>query len=209
MYKIYINDNPLFLIAREDLADLQAQYPDCLPGRYSGQVKTLLHYIDLLEKASAPKVVVLYAENLQGLIDDFHSLHKFLEAAGGLVFNREGKALFIFRRGKWDLPKGKLDRGEMPPQAAIREVQEETGLHEVSILHDLCATFHTYREKGKRILKKTHWYAMQTPEQQLVPQAEEDIEKAVWVDMEAFLREDPDMYSSLWEVINAWLASSV
>ena len=209
MYKIYINDNPLFLIDREVLADLQAQYPDCLPGRYSGQVKTLLHYIDLLEKASSPKVVVIYTENLQGLVDDFFSLHRFLEAAGGLVFNPEGNTLFIFRRGKWDLPKGKLDKGEIPPQAAVREVQEETGLHDVSIVRDLCATFHTYREKGKRVLKKTYWYAMQTPEYQLVPQAEEDIEKAVWVDMDTFLQEDPDIYTSLWEVVNAWLALDI
>ena len=204
MYKIYINDNPLFLIARDDLPAWQAQYPGAFSGRYSGQVKTLFHYVDLLEKSTTPKVVGIYAPDLQDLYNDFRSLFKFLEAAGGLVFNAERKALFIFRRDKWDLPKGKIDPGETPPQAAIREVQEETGLDVVSIVRELGSTYHTYREKNKRILKRTWWYEMQTPEQQLTPQLEEDIELAVWVDLPAFLEEKPDWYHSIQNVVDAY-----
>ncbi|MCB9285061.1 MAG: NUDIX domain-containing protein [Lewinellaceae bacterium] len=204
MYKIYINDNPLFLIDEDNLAAWQTQYPAAFAGRYSGQVKTLFHYIDLLEKATAPRIVGIYTGDLSGLVADFRSLFKYLEAAGGLVFNTEKKALFIFRREKWDLPKGKIEPGETPPRAAIREVQEETGLDEVSIVRDLCSTYHTYREKGKRVLKRTWWYEMQTNEENLIPQIEEDIELAVWVDLPAFIEEKPEWYHSIGDVVETW-----
>lgn len=206
MYKIYINDNPLFLIHRDDLPGLQEQFPDCLAGRYTGQMKTLLHYVDHLEKATQPKAVVLYCGDPDEIMRDFQSLFFCLEAAGGLVFNPEGQALFIFRRGRWDLPKGKLDPGETPQEAAVREVKEETGLQQVTLRRPLHQTYHTYREKGKRLLKLTYWYEMETADQKLIPQTEEDIEKAVWIEMnEAFLGQ-PDMFQSIRDVVQAYFS---
>ncbi|MFZ2897764.1 MAG: NUDIX hydrolase [Saprospiraceae bacterium] len=205
MYKIYINDNPLFLIANGELASLRSQHPGCLTGRYTGQLKTILHYVDLLEKSRLPRTVVLHSADPEGLVRDFFSQFHYLEAAGGLVFNPEGKALFIFRRGRWDLPKGKADPGETPPETALREVREETGVEQLELKNHIADTLHTYREKGRRILKRTYWYAMETTDTRLVPQAEEDIEKADWVEInETFLRL-PEIYPSILEVVRTWM----
>jgi 8-oxo-dGTP pyrophosphatase MutT (NUDIX family) len=88
----------------------------------------------------------------------------------------------MFRRGKWDLPKGKLDPGETLEQCAVREVGEETGLQEVKLNAPLVVTYHTYDENGKHILKESHWYTMSVSDgQSIVPQAEEQITELQWV----------------------------
>jgi 8-oxo-dGTP pyrophosphatase MutT (NUDIX family) len=207
MYKIYINDKPLILAGQEELPGARSLFPGCLAGRYSGQIKTLLHYVDLLEKTRNPKAVVLYASDLRQLMRDFFSLFRYLEAAGGLVLNTRGEALLIFRMGKWDLPKGKIDPGETPPQTALREVREETGLQELTIRKSLGETLHTYRLKGQRVLKRTYWYLMDTPDMELTPQTEEAIERAEWVDLPAFLAQGPDCYQSILDVTAVFLDS--
>lgn len=104
-------------------------------------------------------------------------------AAGGLVFNEQQELLMIFRREKWDLPKGKLDEGELIETCAVREVEEETGLRNV-ILGDLITkTYHEYFDKWieEDVIKETWWYEMKvTDSPTLIPQVEEDIEKVVW-----------------------------
>jgi 8-oxo-dGTP pyrophosphatase MutT (NUDIX family) len=103
-------------------------------------------------------------------------------AAGGIVENEEKKVLFQFRRGKWDLPKGKLDEGETIEECAVREVEEETGLRNIKLGELVGVTHHFYNENGKDIEKETHWFAMHVRgEQQLVPQLEEDITELRWV----------------------------
>jgi len=109
-----------------------------------------------------------------------------ITAAGGLVQNNEGSFLLIFRRGYWDLPKGKLDAGELIPECAVREVMEETGLQTITLGPFICTTTHTYFDTWlqKDVVKQTHWFSMKAsalkPEQ-LIPQIEEDIEKIEWV----------------------------
>jgi 8-oxo-dGTP pyrophosphatase MutT (NUDIX family) len=100
-----------------------------------------------------------------------------------------GQLLVIYRRNSWDLPKGKIDTGETPDIAAIREVQEETGVVNLSISHEIIQTWHTYKQK-KRILKRTYWFDMITSDVNLIPQLEEDIEEARWVDPQEFLNEE-------------------
>ena len=103
-------------------------------------------------------------------------------AAGGVVSNEEGKILFMFRRGKWDLPKGKLDEGETIEECAVREVEEETGLRDVRLGELIGVTHHRYTERDKQIDKETHWFVMKVSGQQnLVPQTEEDINELKWV----------------------------
>lgn len=103
-------------------------------------------------------------------------------AAGGIVENPQNEILLIFRRGKWDLPKGKLDKGETIEACAIREVEEETGVRSIILGELIDVTVHHYFEKGREFEKETYWYAMKvTEEQNLVPQTEEDIEDIRWV----------------------------
>ena len=103
-------------------------------------------------------------------------------AAGGIVENEQGEILFQFRRGKWDLPKGKLDKGETIEECAVREVEEETGLRNIQLGELIGITNHFYKEKGKNINKKTYWFAMKVSGiQKLIPQTEEDILELRWV----------------------------
>lgn len=103
-------------------------------------------------------------------------------AAGGIVQNEEGKILFQFRRGKWDLPKGKLDAGETIEECAVREVEEETGLRNIELGELVGITNHNYIHKGEDIDKETHWFAMKVSGfQTLTPQTEEDILELRWV----------------------------
>ncbi len=204
MYKIYINDRPLVLDSTNSREKYMNTSDGRLVSRYSGKVKTLLHYADLLEKES-PRVtsVVLYAEDLDNLWKDFQSHYQLLEAAGGLVRQPDGRWLLIFRRGHWDLPKGKVDPGEELAEAALREVREETGLEEVHLIAPLTKTFHTYRSReGRRILKPTHWYLMESSQQKLIAQTEEDIEQAVWVTPEEALNSCSPKYSNIRDVLN-------
>src|SRR5688572_30340578 len=103
-------------------------------------------------------------------------------AAGGIVENENSEILLQLRRGKWDLPKGKLDEGETIEECAVREVEEETGLREVELGKLISKTSHHYKENGKEIEKETFWYEMKVKgNQELVPQIEEDILELRWV----------------------------
>lgn len=202
MYKIYINGTPLQLISQD--FDRPESSENHLVARYTGVPKMLLNYVDMLEKNPKFRVVTLYGPNVEQLFSDFAHHYKSIEAAGGLVRNEAGDILVIYRRGVWDLPKGKIDKGEKPKEAAVREVQEETGLRSVSIKVPLINTYHTYRLKsGRRVLKKTYWYIMDAEHQELIPQAEEEIEKAIWQHPRTFLGEADPIYGNIRDVVVA------
>lgn len=126
-------------------------------------------------------------------------------AAGGIVENEEGKILFQYRRGKWDLPKGKLDEGETIEECAVREVEEETGLRNISLGELIGITHHSYVERDKEIDKATYWYAMKvTGPQTLVPQLEEDIHELKWVaenELEDYLG---NTYANIVEIVEKY-----
>jgi len=106
---------------------------------------------------------------------------KKIQAGGGLVENEKGEFLFMFRRGKWDLPKGKLDPGESLESCAVREVEEETGLKNPELKRFLTVTEHNYTERGVELIKETYWWLMKAvSNQKLNPQTEEDITLLRW-----------------------------
>jgi len=127
-----------------------------------------------------------------------------IEAAGGLVFNKDGHILMIFRNGKWDLPKGKLEEGENKKQCAKREVEEECGIVGLDIIDKLLETYHTYNLQGKEILKRTYWYKMNTDfDGKLIPQIEEEITKVSWVDKDQISEKLKNSYRNISDLINS------
>jgi 8-oxo-dGTP pyrophosphatase MutT (NUDIX family) len=201
-YKIYHNGTPVFLTTPEGAAALgYTAAKDTHVALYIGKKKVLKQYLDLLDKNQNIRAVVLYHPDLALLWADFQDCFKVLDAAGGFVQNAAGELLVFFRRGAWDMPKGKIDPGETPEQAAVREVQEETGLLHVALGSFLAHTYHTYEQKGQRILKRTWWYRMATTDTQLVPQTEEDIEQIQWSAPAPFLASGASIYPNIRDVI--------
>ena len=128
-------------------------------------------------------------------------------AAGGLVTNPEGQILWIFRRGFWDLPKGKLDEGETIQTCAVREVEEETGIKNIRLHELLKFTNHIYFDThlNQEVVKRTYWFHMTIPtEQKGIPQATEDIEKIEWHSLATAKHCLEQTYPSIIEVIEAY-----
>ena len=127
---------------------------------------------------------------------------ELIRAAGGLVSNEENKYLFIFRKGKWDLPKGKLDKGETFRTAAVREVEEECGITIDSCGEKICKTYHIYEVYGVPVIKKTVWYWMRADNQpDLSPQLEENITDAKWLAAGDFMLVRENTYPLIRDVI--------
>jgi 8-oxo-dGTP pyrophosphatase MutT (NUDIX family) len=176
MYKVFVNDKPLFLtnhISKE--TDFQL---------------FLLESIDieqLIVKIFQNKIqkAYLYHPDESVILKTLKAKIPVTKAGGGLVYNKKGEVLFIFRNGKWDLPKGGIEKGEEIDATAMREVEEETGVNGLTISHKLQKTYHVFRRNGKYKLKITHWFEMHsnfegTPQGQL----EEGIEKVAWMNPE-------------------------
>ncbi len=181
MYKIYFNDRPLFLSDRmTDELQVYAHHNDAvLIDEFSPPaVNSMIHEMRQ-EKVHAG--IFLY-EDLEALKKAFWKKFTIIQAGGGLVDNGKKEVLFMLRRNKWDLPKGKLDEGETLAECAVREVGEETGLYSVRLGELLLVTYHTYDENGKHILKETYWYRMSVPSNAVTaPQQEEQITELRWV----------------------------
>ena len=179
--KIYFNDKPLFLCdALNDEINAYAHHDDAiLIDEFSPPaVNSMIHEMRQ-EKIHAG---IFVHKDLAILKKAFWKKFILVQAAGGWVQDEKGQTLFMLRRGKWDLPKGKLDKGETLEQCAVREVGEETGLKKIGLGAPLVITYHTYNENGKHILKESHWYRMTASSgQPLAPQQEEQITELRWV----------------------------
>jgi 8-oxo-dGTP pyrophosphatase MutT (NUDIX family) len=205
MYKIYINDSPLILCPTEKVSLLTNADRKQLVVKYTLKKKSLLNYIDMMEKGDEYDEVIIHSTEYEQLKKEVKGLYKIIPAAGGLVLNEESEIMFIFRRGFWDLPKGKIDPNEKKKKAAIREVEEETGIRDMLIAGKIGKSNHSYRNKsGKRILKVTHWYLMNTYKQESTPQTEEDIVKAEWMTLQHFYEEERPVYSNILEILDLY-----
>ncbi len=173
MYKVFVNDRSLFL---------------------TNEVQKETNFqIFLLESIDIKKIIVkMYQNKIQSAFL-YHPDEKLImktlkakipvvKAGGGLVYNTKGEILFIYRNGKWDLPKGGTEKNETMEETAMREVEEETGVTGLSISKKLQKTYHVFKRNGRYKLKQTYWYEMQStfegiPEGQI----DEGIEKVEWI----------------------------
>ncbi len=182
--KVYFDDKPLFLCDKiDEVIEPFIHHDDAIfiDELNNHTIKTIIHEMQLPQVHAG----VFFHADIEALKQAFFKKFTLVTAAGGLVQNEKKEYLLIFRRGKWDLPKGKLDKGEKLEDCAIREVKEETGLKEVKLIKPLCVTYHTYHEGARFILKDSHWYTMKVKGvQQLIPQTEEEIHEIKWVKKE-------------------------
>lgn len=173
MYKVFVNEKPLFLTNKFE--------------------KETNFRIYLLETVNIRKVIselflnkiesaYLYHPDEKLIMKTLKSKIPVAKAGGGLVYNAKGEILFIYRNGKWDLPKGGIEKNENIEDTAIREVEEETGVTGLKITEKLPKTYHIFKRNGRYKLKITYWYKMQTDfTGETAPQEDEGIEKAVWL----------------------------
>ena len=199
--KIYFNDKPLFLCDNVDetlqpyIHHDDAVFIDELNNH---TVKAMIHEMEQPEVHAG----VFYHPDLNELKKAFYKKFTLVMAGGGLVKNAGNDILLIFRRGKWDLPKGKLDKGETIEECAIREVEEETGLQKLKLLSPLSITYHTYHEGARFMLKESHWYNMKVNgDQRLVPQTEEDIQEIKWVKPADLYKYEKNSFPSVMDVL--------
>jgi 8-oxo-dGTP pyrophosphatase MutT (NUDIX family) len=205
--KIYFDDKPVFLCT-ELTVELNEilHHPDAVfVDEFSANaIKSLLHEI---VKPQFHAGVVLH-NKLNELKKAFFKNFTPIEAAGGIVQNESNQLLFIKRLGKWDLPKGKIEKGEKEDAAAIREIEEETGVKNLTLKNKIGETYHTYTAFGKHFVKTTHWYYLTCAnEQQLIPQTEEDITAIQWVDKTDMLTQLNNTYPSIKDILNAFYKS--
>ncbi|PWN70662.1 NUDIX hydrolase [Chryseobacterium phosphatilyticum] len=172
MYKVFVNEKKLLISKHAEELEKKLSYEN---------YTTLEIALDLLENTSVQELNV-FGENIDEIWSEFQKLFRIIEAAGGIVNNPEGKTLFIRRLGKWDLPKGKMEKGESREESAVREIEEETGLKDVELIRFINTTYHIYVERnGEKILKCTHWFEMNFDgEDTSKPQIEEGITEVAW-----------------------------
>ncbi len=189
MYKVFVNDKPLFLtneIQKE--TDFQLFLLESVDIKQL-VVKIFQHKI---------KQAYLYHPDEKEIMRTLKSKMPVHKAGGGLVYNAKNEVLFIFRNGKWDLPKGGVEKNEENEAAALREVEEETGVNNLHITRKLQKTYHIFKRSDKYKLKVTHWFEMRTDfDGETVPQLDEGIEKAVWLNPEQMTEALKNSYENI------------
>ena len=199
MYKVFLNKKVIYLTEN---INFSAKPIDGIIHNYKSK-NELISLIKEFSINSQEDNLLIQTSNTEELSNDFFSAFKLIEAAGGLISNEKHEILFIFRLGKWDLPKGKIDKGEKSDEAAIREVEEETGLTNITIVKALQPTFHMYVINNEWVVKKTHWFEMLTnSNQNLIPQTEEDITRVEWKSGTEIQNVLKNTYNSIFELIS-------
>ena len=194
MYKIYINQNVLVISQLDNFS------------------QEVLHNVANNSESAALTISKEEIINITGqkniicanpteVFNQLKQQFTLINAAGGLVKNSQSEYLFIFRRGKWDLPKGKLDDGEDFETAAIREVQEECGITNIELGDLYHLSYHIYEENNDWILKQTNWYLMKSEEKNLIPQLAEGITQTAWLPTSQFEKVRENTYASIDEII--------
>ena len=156
-------------------------YDETAKDLYSKEEKTTFNTKTIAENSKkSPSNLFISCKHIEEDFSLFIKEFVFIEAAGGLINNDKDQYLFIYRHDKWDLPKGKLEKKELPDKAAVRECQEECGLKQITLNGFLTNTYHIYFYKKEWAIKKTYWYRMLCNETNLTPQLEESITEVGW-----------------------------
>ena len=207
LYKIYYENKKLIIA---DEADLNFNGHNTLFAEFDN-AKILQELIQTMLSLNTIETLYIYGEKPDEIWETYKSLYTIIEAAGGLTLNKASHALLIFRNGKWDLPKGKLEKKETIEQAAIREVIEECGVKDLVIESKLCNTYHVYQLGDKQILKFSYWYLMrcQDNEPELVPQILEGITDAKWMTANEALQILDNAYPSVRDVLTRFFIKSL
>ncbi|MCD0477638.1 NUDIX domain-containing protein [Chryseobacterium sp. LC2016-29] len=195
MYKVFVNEKKLLISKNPENLEKVLNYES---------FTTLEIALDLLQNTSTSELNV-YGEKIDEIWGEFKKLFRIIEAAGGIVNKPNGDILFIRRLGKWDLPKGKMEKGESREESAVREIEEETNLQNVELKDFINTTYHIYIERnGDRVLKHTHWFEMFFDgEDTSKPQLEEGITEVAWknttqIEKEVF----PNTFQNIKLIIN-------
>ena len=205
MYKVFWNDREIVVAAPIETGFGSKEKP--LNFSSSDELKTW--FLDFT-KTEIKKALILNLDPENYFHSVFISAFKMIEAAGGVVI-RDDKLLFIFRNGKWDLPKGKIDPGETSEQAALREVTEECGISGHTIVRQLPATYHIYQspyknEFGTWILKQTFWYEMNySGIENGIPETAENITEIRWFAKSELCEVLENTYDNLKDLIEVYL----
>ena len=170
MYKVFVNHDVIILTSEIPFGKKI--------NLYDLKKKSLDEIISLVKKHHK---IFLFHKNSEKLVSTFQKKIKVVKAGGGIVKNINDETLFIYRRNKWDLPKGKMDKGETIDQTALREVKEETGIKNLSIIDFKMNTYHVFKKGKEYRLKETSWFNMlSTHEGSFSPESQEGITKVVW-----------------------------
>ena len=197
-YKIFINNSLIFFGKKEGVPPHNLVWSDFQYIKKE-QIKELVNKIESFQELGH---TFIDEEDIEVAFHLFAGYFKVLQAAGGLVLNNQDQILMIHRFGHWDFPKGKVEKGEAIDTAAVREVEEETGAQDLTIIKQLPTVYHIYDYFDRWILKETIWYLMNTDyKATLVPQLEEDIIAAKWVPIDFLGEYINQSYPALQELI--------
>jgi 8-oxo-dGTP pyrophosphatase MutT (NUDIX family) len=181
MYKVFINDKVICFVNNSE--NYNSLFKGLVLNFFTASLIPFI--IDLLNNDDKTEVVIIEVEDFGNAFITFQTYFKIIKAAGGIVNNDNNEKLFIYRLEKWDLPKGKMENRESIEDAALREIEEECGISNLTIIKQLKDTYHIYKLKDKIILKQTYWFDMRSSfEGNLVPQLEEGITKVEWLNDE-------------------------
>jgi 8-oxo-dGTP pyrophosphatase MutT (NUDIX family) len=198
LQKVYFNDKPLILTTESSTGDPATQDYLTFSGATAENIQKAMYALN--QQTTTGAIITDTSED--ALHKQLNTMFRSIDAAGGLVYDASGAVLMIFRRGKWDIPKGKLDAGETIHECALREVQEETGLRSLVLGEKICDSYHIYLQKKEYFLKRTAWYKMSgSSAETLAPQTEEDILEARWVSEKDMAPIAAGAYTAIREVL--------